>query len=145
MIWYMNLRVFSSRKWQTLIIWQIVWCNSIRFYWFKQRPSKWPDHLGHRTGYLCRFLGSTWNRQWKFSAYVWFMIWAHLDNFYFHCFIGGTKGKKSKKQWIVLAGILNFFMSFILILFYLNYLMDIALTRFQNFILCLILLYLCDN
>ena len=23
-------------------------------------------------------------------------IWVHLDNFYFHCFIGGTKGKNSK-------------------------------------------------
>ena len=35
-----------------------------------------------------RFLGSTWNRKLKFSAYAWFIIfWAHLDNFYFHFFI----------------------------------------------------------
>ena len=37
-------------------------------------------------------------------------IWAHLDNFYFHCFIGVTKWKNSKKQWIVSADILNFFL-----------------------------------
>ena len=50
------------------------------------------------------FLGSTWNRQLKFSAYAWFMIFWSLSKFelnkttfIFYCFLGGTKGKKIKK------------------------------------------------
>ena len=69
--------------------------------------NKEPDHLGPGLGHLGRFLGSTWNRQLKFSAYAWFMIfwiWAHFDNFYFQRFIEGTKGKNSK-----FSVFLNFF------------------------------------
>ena len=48
------------------------------------------------------FLTSTCNTQLKLLAYAWFVfilkplkIWCHLDYLYFHCFIGGRRGRFS--------------------------------------------------
>ena len=79
--WYSNLIKISSlgskvkmaRTWQV----QRLICKDRN----KELKSKGPDYLGHGLGYLGKFLGSTWNRQLKFSAYAWFMIFWSLSKF----------------------------------------------------------------
>ena len=48
-----------------------------------------PDHLGHGSGHLGRFICSTWNVQNMLD--LWFSeAFQNLSSFiYFHCFIGG--------------------------------------------------------
>ena len=57
----------------------ITWFHESWIYEFFFR--KGPDHLAPGLGHLGRFLGSTWNRQLKFSAYAWFMIFWSLSKF----------------------------------------------------------------
>ena len=48
---------------------------------FFKSVNKGSDHLAHSLGGLGRFLGSQWDRQLKFSAYVSFLIWWSLSKF----------------------------------------------------------------
>ena len=72
---------------------------------------KGQDHLGPRLGILADFWVLHEIDSWNFQ-YLWFSEASqNLSSFrqllfsLFHCF----KGKNSKKQWIFLAGILNFY------------------------------------
>ena len=90
---WLNLRLASAGVWWTTIahvvclvsqpdlIWKLIIKKNILIksgnfiitcQVLNENLEKRPDHLG-------RFLGSTWNRQLKFSAYAWFMIFWSQD------------------------------------------------------------------
>ena len=81
---------------------------AVKIFGMSQKVS---SHLGWSKGLVQQvpmlysgwgFLPSRWDRQLKFSAYVFFdfvkpfKIWAYLDNFLFHGFQGGDQRKNAE-------------------------------------------------
>ena len=77
----------------------LIWSHLFLLISFWILSSKEPNHLEPGFRNPGRFLGLLWDRYFHHMLFSisWKLIWAHLNNFYFHCF-----------KRILLAGLLLF-------------------------------------